>query len=241
MHALLKQLPRRLRTRAASWAARSWMTALAAAALLTLGRRSAMQLLQPEFLLYLAILLGVAMLPAVRRFVSSLPKQHRWGYGLLLTVLLTGQMAGEDRGLFPLVRWDMYSRPLDPQRIVIPRYVGVTAKGQRVLLNPSTLFPSVGSGTLRLHNRMELLAKAVINPARGPHAAEIEARLQSMLHALATKHNHSAPAGQGVTSVELWQGDLNLSRSTTPGWKCVYQMEVSGHAIATLRRPAGLP
>ncbi len=233
MHALLRKLPRRVRTRSILWAVGVWFASLLLAGLFTVGRRPAAQLLQLEFLVYLAMLLAAAMLPVVRRFVSRIPQPHRWGYALLLTALLTGQIAGEDRGLFPLVRWHMYSKPLDPKNITATRYAGVTASGKRILLNPGTLYPSLGYGSLRLHNRLELLGKASIEMEHTEHAEEVQRRLQGMLCALARRHNQIA-AHEKVVRVELWHARLNVRQKPAPAvqWRKTHTFEVYDHAIA---------
>jgi len=244
LHALLKQLRRNAQTRPVRWATGIWLVSMAAALIWSARRGDVLQPLQLEFLVYLALLPAIAMLPVVRRFVSRLPRPHRWALAVLLTTLLTGQMTGDDRGIFPVVRWHMYSKPIAPDNASVLHYFGVSASGERIRLNPSTLFPSLGGGTLRLHNRMEQLTKAAQIEHEPGLQQRIEQRLNNMLRALATRHNQTAAPHRRVTQVQIWRGD-NVVRyvkvTGQPSWKSIYRVEVSGNENFALQRTTRRP
>ena len=142
-----------------------------------------------ESILWLCILSLPAWSPHVSRFIAGLPRRHGWLLAAAFAMLLFGQLAGSEPGrFFPLCAWRMFGRPRSLQALTFFDYVGETAAGEPITLNPARLFPSIN------HTVMMALDDLA--------AADDRQRLASALRAIGRMHNRLSPAAP-VRSVSL--------------------------------------
>jgi hypothetical protein len=97
-----------------------------------------------ESLCWLAALLLLVSVPAVRAFVSGLPRGHRLFSAVAVAALIFGQLAGPPERTFPVVAWRMFgSAALPIQPFTFFEFAGDTHDGRSVPVNPARLFPSL--------------------------------------------------------------------------------------------------
>ncbi len=149
-----------------------------------------------ESILWLAVLSIAAFTRQVRAFLEGLPRLHRRFLAAVLGAVLFGQLAGrEPERTFPLVSWRMFSSKRALRNLTFLDYVGDTADGQPITLNPPRLFPSVN------HTVMMGLANLAEESVDDQTPADRE-RLSSALRAIGRMHNRLNPATP-VRSVSL--------------------------------------
>jgi hypothetical protein len=91
------------------------------------------------------LLVAFARLAPVREFLARLPRGHQVLVGIAVATLLLGHTLGSYRGTFPFVRWDMFTWPYEPDRVVFHELVGIRSDGTEVPLNHARLAPSLHS------------------------------------------------------------------------------------------------
>ncbi len=149
-----------------------------------------------ESILWLAVLSVAAFTRQVAAFLDGLPRRHRRFLAAVLAAVLFGQLAGrEPERTFPLVSWRMFSSKRALRNLTFLDYVGDTADGQQITLNPPRLFPSVN------HTVMMGLANLAEESFDDQTPADRE-RLASALRAIGRMHNRLNPATP-VRSVSL--------------------------------------
>jgi len=142
-----------------------------------------------DALLYLCFLVGFASLPAVRNYWIKRQISERRFITAVVLLMLVGQIAQNERTIFPLTSWNMYGKEDAVEKEVV-EFVGVTKDGRRYQLNPAVAFPSLGRGTLRIHNQMEGLARGFNMTDEGDLKDEFANLLKKSLKAVAKQHEH---------------------------------------------------
>jgi hypothetical protein len=136
-------------------------------------------------------LLLVMVFVAIRPFKDMIARLPR-GYQLSLLVfglaLLSAQFLGGGRHTYPVVRWAMFNDPVFEARATI--YVGVTTSGERVLLHPMSLVPSLRNGRFTSKLRFSYEAAAAASLSEGATKEE-STEFDQLLRSLARIHNRS--------------------------------------------------
>jgi len=155
-------------------------------------------------LLYYALIVGIALLPGIANYWRQAPAAERRFIAVITFCLLVGQTAGENRKLFPFVEWDMYTQVIPDEPAMVVEYVGVTASGQRILLNPSQIVPALGRGSLRINNGMKNLVRgALSSEGTEEQQNDFRWRMHESLSALKRLHNRKSPSTP-ITDIEVY-------------------------------------
>ena len=180
------------------------MVGLALSSRVSLGDFSVSDLHLGKCFLYYALLLGVAAIPGFANYWRNASAHEKRFIGVITFCLLVGQTAGESRKLFPFVEWDMYSQVIPNEPTMVVQYVGVTEKGDRVLLNPAQIVPALGRGTLRITNGMQNLVRGALS-AEGNEEQQKDYRwrMQESLGAIQRLYNKKWPHSP-ITDVEVY-------------------------------------
>lgn len=160
-------------------------------------------------LLYLGLLTGLAIVPALNRYWKQTHPSESFFLAAFLLFLMIGQSAGESRKTFPFVEWNMYNKPAQQNDVVIIEYVGVRADGSQQVLTPGQVFPALGRGTLRFQNLLDLLVKGGLTRAEGEAKTEFLNRLDATLLAMMDEYNRRFPE-QALVDVEVHLSNVDL-------------------------------
>ena len=145
-----------------------------------------------ESILWLSILSLPAFTRKISGWVAGLPRRHRRFLAAVVAAILFGQLAGWDpQRTFPLVSWRMFSTERALQTLTFFDYVGDTADGKQLTLNPPRLFPSI--------NHTVMMGLANLAEETDPQST---AALRSALRAIGRMHNRLNPTAP-VASVSL--------------------------------------
>jgi hypothetical protein len=93
---------------------------------------------------YCALLITFSAIPQFRLMFRKLSRGQQLALLSFSVALLAGQFVGGGGDTFPIVRWAMYTSPVSQASAVV--YEGITQSGDRVLLRPAELVPSLAHG-----------------------------------------------------------------------------------------------
>jgi hypothetical protein len=154
-----------------------------------------------EGLVWLVILSLPAFTRQVPAWIAGFRRRDRRLLAAVLAALLFGQLAGgASERTFPLVSWRMFSTRRELQSLTFFDYVGDTADGQQITLNPPRLFPSINHTVMM--GLGKLAEETGPQSTAGEQATGDSRRLSSALRAIGRLHNRLNPAAP-VHSVSL--------------------------------------
>lgn len=156
-----------------------------------------------DALLYLGFLVGLTSFPQIQTYWSKRHTSEKRFLVTMVFLMLVGQIAQNERKIFPLTCWNMYGEKNAVENEVV-EFVGVTADGHRYQLNPAVAFPTLGNGTLRIHNQMEGFARGWSASEEGDLKDEFASLLQESLLAVARKHVNDGRTPP-LTKVEVYR------------------------------------
>ncbi|MBK1875903.1 hypothetical protein [Pelagicoccus mobilis] len=107
------------------------------------------------------------------------------GFVLIMTA---GHFVRSSKATFPFVHWDMYTKPLQHLEMYHFELEATLSDGQLIELNPSRLFPSLGFGSLRIHNKIHNLCVRLETDAKS-----YESDAKELLEAIAYQYERKHP------------------------------------------------
>lgn len=166
-----------------------------------------------EAAVYLLVLLWLSQSALLR---PTIEKARRWQRGtaaVLIGLLLLGQLAGQQWGLFPFVRWDMYTRQEGSTQFGYLAYEAHHASGRRGNFNPAHAAASLNENRLvtkfqSLH--LEGMHYGTLAPGEG-------SRFEQMLVALGRLKNESA--SDPITAISVYECGFDIRRGPATGRK----------------------
>ncbi len=155
---------------------------------------------------YLLVLLWLSQSALMRPTIEKAMRWQRRTAALLIGLLILGQLAGQQWGLFPFVRWDMYTRQEGSAQFGYLAYEAHHAGGRRGSFNPAHVAASLNENRLvtkfqSLH--LEGLHYGTLSPGGG-------SRFEQMLVALCRLKNESAT--DPITAVSVYECGFHIHR-----------------------------
>lgn len=180
---------------------------LPALAALTIGVSSAILLLMDvwhptfaaEAVWYLLLVVVFAAVHPFRVMIAGLPRSYKLTLLVLGLALLSGQFLGGGPHTYPFVRWAMFNDPVLEARATI--YEGITTSGNRVLLRPMSLVPSMRNGRFTSRLRFSYEAAAQRSTSEDENT-EGSTEFDQLLQSIARVHNRSHP-DDPIVAVEV--------------------------------------
>lgn len=146
-------------------------------------------------MLYLFEFLGVALVlsllggnAAFREWFEGLASRIRLLFMAIAILMLAGQFTRSSSATFPFVFWGMYTKEVSVPELHRVEIEGRTKTGERVQINASRLYPSLGFGTLRIQNRLRSFAEDA--RSEDYHQTELD---QALLRAIASTYERQNP------------------------------------------------
>jgi hypothetical protein len=170
-----------------------------------------------EAVWYLALLLFFSALQPFRSLMASLPRPYQLTFLAFGLALLSAQFVGGGRHTYPMVRWAMFNDPVVQPKVVL--YEGISASGERVLLRPMNLVPSLRNGRFTSKLRQAYQAAVTAPPSDG------STEFDKLLRSLARIRNLSQ-LNDPIVSVEVFEHTLppdswfdRPEQRRTPVWR----------------------
>jgi hypothetical protein len=189
-----------------------WLVFLFAAVLCSpslgyfLGIRSGRKTFPLFFEIVLLVLLLALLFssPPMRNYLQQLRTRHRTQFYGLLGAILIAQGISSSRTTFPIMPWTMYAGLNQaPDFVLVYEYFIVTAKGEKLKINPSRLFPSNGRGYRRMSNKLIHTCRAYVKASReGVEHTEAKETLKDLMRALGSQFQKKHPEHE-VKSVQI--------------------------------------
>jgi len=141
---------------------------------------------------------------------------HRIILTLFLLLMLAGQVINQPGKTFPFVRWDMYGRPENSLQVHFFEYVGFDASGEKVLLNPVRLFPTLRHGRLVLGLERRLVNARLLEERSQRDAFFKEKKgIDAVLIAIASQFNQRHP-DHAIERLEVSLNFINRYSKSDP-------------------------
>jgi hypothetical protein len=147
-----------------------------------------------------AVLLALALTPAVQRAVHAIDRPRRRLLAAMLALALAGQLALGTR-LFPFIAWDMYAggEPVRAGHVTTNQFDAVLRSGRRVPLDPAQFLGPESADRVSERLRRQTVA---LTARRGPAAQRLRSEQSAALRALARLYDAEHPSDP-VTSVRV--------------------------------------
>lgn len=173
---------------------------------------------------YLLVLLWLSQSALLRPTIEKAMRWQRRTAALLIGLLLLGQLAGQQWGLFPLVRWDMYTRQEGSAQFGYLAYEAHHASGWRSSFNPAHAAASLNENRLvtkfqSLH--LEGRHYGTLSPGEG-------SRFEQLLVALCRLKNESAT--DPITAVSVYECGFHIHRG--PGDAGVWRKLLATYQVS---------
>jgi len=160
---------------------------------------------------YLLVLLWLTQAALLRPVIEKAHRGQRLLAALLIGVLLLGQLAGQQWGLFPAVRWDMYTREEGSSQFSFLAYEAEHASGRRTAFNPAHAAKSLNENRLvtkfqSLH--LEALHYDTLAPGGG-------SRFEQMLISLARLKNETLD--DPIMAISVYECGFDIEQGPDDG------------------------
>jgi len=177
---------------------------------------------------FFVVLLFVSC-PPVAYFIHNLPKPYKIVCVIFFFLMATSQYLSKMRYTFPFMTWNMFTETVTADQTEIFEFVGVTAGGKQIMLNPNRFFPPIDHASLVLgierriqrlkpnqlagvsvekHNVNKILI-AMAHMFNRQHQDPI-ARIDILTYALPVSH----PLQGNISKQVLWS--IDMSTETAP-------------------------
>ncbi len=152
-----------------------------------------------EFLCVAAIATAICANPIFRQWFRDLSSKSQLSLIGLIALIVAGHFARSSNVTFPFVTWDMYTEVATPSTLNRVELEGVTEDGESISINPSRLFPSLGFGTLRIHNLLHSICTRAMSEKTALSESE-----HALLVAIAVSYERQNPGIELKSISMLW-------------------------------------
>lgn len=150
-----------------------------------------------EFLAILLVLASLTLSSEFRSWLGTLPRKLQLFFASLALFMLVGHFGRSSAQSFPFVFWGMYTETVRDSNLYHIVLEGKTVGGERVPINPSKLYPSLGFGSLRINNRLHEIGRKASESTYQATQTDIE-----LLKAIATTFHRK--------NKQIWLQEISL-------------------------------